>query len=71
MDQKRLYSIGDVARLLNVQEHRIQYCHRTNKVPSPSLVAGRRLYRWADITKLARHFRVDLKDQHGEGGPCT
>ena len=68
MDQK-LYSIGDVARLLNVQQHRIQYAHRSNKVPSPRLVAGRRLYRWSDITKLGRLFGVDLKNPKEE--PCT
>lgn len=69
MDRKQLYAIGDVARLLNVQEHRLQYAHRSNKVPSPGLVGGRRLYRWSDITKLARHFGVDLKN--AKEGPCT
>ena len=68
MDHK-LYSIRDVARLLNVQEHRIQYAHRSNKVPSPELVGGRRLYRWNDIRKLAREFNVDLSDT--KEGPCS
>ena len=68
MDHK-LYSIRDVARLLHVQEHRIQYAHRSNGVPSPGLVSGRRLYHWSDITKLARHFGVDLKG--AKEGPCT
>jgi DNA-binding transcriptional MerR regulator len=65
----RLYSISDVARLLNVQQHRIQYAHRSNKVPSPRLVGGRRLYRWSDITKLGALFGIDLKNAKEE--PCT
>lgn len=68
MDHK-LYSIGDVARVLNVQQHRIQYAHRSNKVPSPELIGGRRLYRWSDITKLGRLFGVDVKN--AKEGPCT
>jgi DNA-binding transcriptional MerR regulator len=68
MKKKQLYSIGDVARLLDVQQHRVQYAHRSSKVPSPPLVAGRRLYAWKDITKLARHFNVDLA---GKEAKCS
>lgn len=69
MNQSTLYSISDAARLLGgVQEYRIQYCHRTGKVPSPAVVAGRRLYRWADLQALAKHFGVDLGNGREEGG---
>jgi DNA-binding transcriptional MerR regulator len=64
-----LYSIGDVARMLNVAEHRIQYAHRANKVPSPRLIAGRRLYQWRDIRKLAKAFGVNVKNAKEER--CT
>lgn len=69
MDHKKLYSIADTARLLKVPEHRIRYLHRANKVPPPGLVAGRRLYRWGDIKRLARCLGVDLDS--GEEGPCS
>jgi len=49
MDHKQLYAIGDVARLLNVQQHRVEYCHRSNKVPSPGrsrAFCARRLAGW-------------------------
>ena len=62
------YSVADAARLLGVQEYRIQYAHRTGKVTPPELFAGRRLYRRADLQRLAKHFEVKLAE---EGGPCT
>jgi len=61
----QFYTISDAARLLGVQEYRLQYAHRTGKVPSPEIVAGRRLYTWQDIEQLAQHFGVDLgKEQN-------
>lgn len=65
----KLYTISDAARLLGgIQEYKIQYCHRTNKVPSPQVIAGRRLYSWADLQRLAQHFKVELSK---EVKPCT
>ena len=56
----QFYTISDVARLLGIQEYRLQYAHRTGKVPSPEIVAGRRLYTWPQIEQLAQHFNVEL-----------
>lgn len=61
--KQHLCSISDAARLLNVQEYRIQYLHRTNKVPSPAIIAGRRLYTWADLKRLADHLGLALKEE--------
>jgi DNA-binding transcriptional MerR regulator len=58
-----LYTISDAARLLGIQEYRLQYAHRTNKVPSPEIVSGRRLYSWDDLQKLAQHFNIKLKKE--------
>ena len=69
MNQKQLFSIADVARILGVQEYRIQYAHRTGKVVSPEIFAGRRAYALADVERLARHFKVELPQK--EEGPCT
>ena len=66
MNNQQLYSISDCAQLLGIEEHRINYSHRSRKVPEPSHFAGRRMYRLEDIERLAQHFNVDLQD--GEGG---
>ena len=60
---QQLYSISDVAQLLGVQEYRLQYLHRTGKVQSPPIVAGRRLYTWADLKTLASILNVPLKEE--------
>ena len=60
---KHFYSISDAARLIGVQEYRIQYAHRTGKVPSPEIVAGRRLYAQADLQRLGAHFNVQLEEE--------
>lgn len=69
MNLKQVYSVAEAAKLLGVQEYRIQYAHRTGKVPSPEIFVGRRLYTWADIQRLARHFAVELPQK--EGRSCT
>ena len=69
MNQDKHYSISDVARMLGIQEYRVQYAHRTGKVPSPEIFAGRRAYTKADIQRLAQHFKVTLPKE--EGGRCT
>ena len=69
MTSRHLYAISEVATILNVQEHRINYAHRTQKVSSPDIFSGRRMYRWADIQRLAQHFGVILLKE--EGGRCT
>ena len=55
-----LYSISEVARLLDVQPYQITYAHCTNKVPEPRRVCGRRAYLRADLIALARHFNVEF-----------
>lgn len=68
MTRKQVYSIADAAKLLGVQEYRIQYAHRAGKVPSPEIFAGRRAYGQADLQRLAEHFGVELAK---EKRPCT
>ncbi|NQU23563.1 MAG: MerR family transcriptional regulator [Candidatus Nealsonbacteria bacterium] len=59
---KKLYSIADVARLLEVQQYQVEYAHRTNKVPDVRQVAGKRIYDEADLRRVANHFGVDLNE---------
>ena len=47
---QQLLSTTDCSRRLGVQEHRIQYAHRSGRVPEPELrVAGKRIYTDADL----------------------
>ncbi len=59
---KKLHSIADVGRLLDVQEYRIEYAHRTGKVPDVERVGGKRIYREADLRRIAKHFDIDLNE---------
>jgi DNA-binding transcriptional MerR regulator len=55
------YSITDCARLLGVQEHRIVYAHRANKLAEPKMrFAGKRVYSAADLRRVAAYFRVPI-----------
>ena len=56
----QFFTISDCARLLGIQQYRIEYVHRTGRISSPTIVCGRRLYTWADIEQLAEHFGVTL-----------
>jgi DNA-binding transcriptional MerR regulator len=61
MKTKQLYSITDCSRLLGVQEHRIAYAHRTNKLPEPNVrFAGKRAYSPADLRRMAAYFQVPI-----------
>ncbi len=53
----RLYSTIDVARLLDVAEHRIAYAHRANKLPEPLVIAGKRIYTEKDVALVREYFQ--------------
>jgi len=65
---KRLFSTGDVAKLLGIPIHRISYAHTTGQLPEPTRVFGKRAYRWNEIRTLAGHFGVKVDDEPGRGG---
>ena len=56
------YSMGEAARLLDVQRYRISYAHSTGRIPEPPRLFGRRAYRWPDLQSLADHFGVSLRE---------
>jgi DNA-binding transcriptional MerR regulator len=58
---KTYYSLGEVARLLDVRPHRIVYLHTVAKFAEPERVFGNRAYRWCDVLKLAEHFGVTIE----------
>jgi hypothetical protein len=60
---KTFYSITDCSRLLGVEEHRIAYAHRANKLPEPKIrFAGKRVYSRRDLRRLADYFGVEIPE---------
>ncbi|MHB0959275.1 MAG: hypothetical protein ACYC0X_23610 [Pirellulaceae bacterium] len=64
---EQYYSLGEVARFLDVAPYRIVYLHTAGKLPEPQRLFGRRAYNWSDVVGMAEHFDVDLKHVHGDG----
>lgn len=52
-----LLTLGEVARLLNVPQHRILYLLSAQKAPEPSRVAGRRVWNEQQVQELAEQLR--------------
>jgi DNA-binding transcriptional MerR regulator len=69
-------STGEVARLLGVPVHRIDYAHATGGLGEPLLrFLGKRVYQAQDVRRVALHFGVTLdeailKKNQGEEGQC-
>lgn len=47
------YATAEVCRLLGVKEHNVNQQIRANKIQAPELFRGRRLWKKADIIRLA------------------
>lgn len=63
---KKHYSTIDLAKLIGVAEHRINYAHRCGKLAEPDLkVANKRIYTEADAKRVAAYFGVDLEKANG------
>ena len=48
-----LWTLGKVAEVLDVPEHRIQYLFRSRKVPEVRRVGGRRVFTLGDVQGIA------------------
>lgn len=56
---KDCYTLGEVARILQRKPHQIVYPMVTGKIQEPaSRLAGKRLFKPEDVSRLARHFKV-------------
>ena len=61
---KRLFSLGDVAKLLNIPRYSLQYLLEHGHVPEPSQrVAGRRLFTTEEIAN-ARLIIQNRRNDH-------
>ena len=53
------FLLGEVAKLVNRKPHQIVHLLTTGKIPEPQQrISNKRLFTEADITRLARHFKV-------------
>ena len=56
---KKLYSTGEVARILGIPQHRIVYAITANKVTETKFhFLGKRCFDPNDVRRLAKHFGV-------------
>lgn len=69
MDQ--LFSTGQVARLLGVQSHQIEYAMTTGRLAETAMrFLGKRVFTPSDVQRVATHFGVVPGDDQkiaGEG----
>ena len=57
----RIYSTGQVARLLGLKVHQIAYAHATGQVAEPTLrFLNKRVYCAEDVRRVAEHFDLKL-----------
>jgi hypothetical protein len=64
------YSMGDVARLLSIPQHRISYAISNQKVAEPSSqrVAGKRVFSDSDLARIAKYFGVNAVTDNNQKG---
>lgn len=56
-----LKTTAEVAQLLKIKEHRINYALRIGKVAQPKLrMAGRKLFTTRDVKRVADYFGVEV-----------
>ena len=56
------YLLGEVAKLVGRKPHQMVHLLTTGKIPEPQQrISNKRLFTEADITRLARHFKVTPK----------
>ncbi|MBN9519342.1 hypothetical protein J0H58_12605 [bacterium] len=60
---ENIYSTGQVARLLGVRPHQLEYAHASQALAEPAFrFLGKRVYCAADVRRVAAHFRLTLDD---------
>jgi len=62
---KQLYTISDVAKRLDVPQHRIVYLIQRGRVPEPFRLSGRRIFTQRDVDRIANQ----LNEPHEAGRP--
>ena len=67
---QQLFSIGEIARLVGVARHRIEYSVSNGSIPEPMRVANKRIFSIDEAQKIADYFGVNMKigDVADKGG---
>lgn len=65
MSQK-LYSLGEVARFVNVPPYKIAYAISVGHLPdAQGRIAGKRAFSEDDVERVATHFRAETSKPEG------
>ncbi len=60
---QNIYSTGQVARLLGLRPHQLEYAHASNQLTEPTFrFLGKRVYCSDDVRRVAEHFGLILDD---------
>lgn len=70
--EERMYSTGEVAKLVGVRPHQITYAIANGLIPEPGRFCGKRAYREEDVQHIKEFFGVKAAPKTTqEGGSCT
>ena len=66
---EKLFGLGDVARMLGVQQHKVVYALLCGYVPEPKMwVSGKRAWSMTEIETLAEHFGSKICPEKARDG---
>jgi hypothetical protein len=64
-------TLKQVAELLKLQHYRIHYALATHRIPEPAIrVSNRRVFRHADIVRIASYFGITYPSVATEATPA-
>jgi hypothetical protein len=70
--QNSLLSISQVATLIGIRKHRIEYALSEGYVPEPKLrFIGKRAFDPGEVCTIAAYFEKDDRHCKKEGEPCS
>lgn len=52
------WTLGELAEMLNIPDHRIQYLFRSRKVPDVRRIGGRRVFTQEDVRRVVEALGV-------------
>ena len=55
---RQVWTVGEVAQMLDVPEHRIQYLFRSRKIPAVQKLGGRRTFTKRDVLRICTALGV-------------
>ena len=65
---QKIYSTGEVARLLGVRQHRIDYAITSGQLPPPKFhFLGKRCFSASEVEEIADHYGVQSPASKGGG----